>query len=187
MERMLSQNWGKAEYTVADWAGDWAREMAREQGQAARNTMKHMDALEALAGLGWLGTRMGQIFASAWDEVSEWFSRVTEDDTITPKTEAGNDREDKEYEIVMTDSGYARKYADGRYEYIDDVTARAEMYKETYGGEIVLTSYQNNKDKAGFNPDRIREVRELHEDGSYKVTIFDKEGKVAQQYYEVKK
>ena len=84
----------------------------------------------------------------------------------------------------MTDSGYARKYANGRYEYIDDVAAQAEMYKDTYGGEVIQTAYKGNTE---FNPDRIQEVRELQEDGSWKVTVYDEEGKIKQQYYEVKK
>ncbi|NMB64113.1 MAG: hypothetical protein GYA16_04500, partial [Spirochaetes bacterium] len=79
---------------------------------------------------------------------------------------------------------YARKYANGRYEYIDDVAAQAEMYKDTYGGEVIQTAYKGNTE---FNPDRIQEVRELQEDGSWKVTVYDEEGKIAQQYYEVKK
>jgi len=105
---------------------------------------------------------------------------INEDTTNTTETLSNT----KEYEIVMTDSGYARKYANGRYEYIDDVAAQAEMYKDTYGGEVIQTAYKGNTE---FNPDRIQEVRELQEDGSWKVTVYDEEGKIAQQYYEVKK
>ncbi len=122
------------------------------------------------------------MLSSAWDGVSELFN-ATVRNTQTQSNEALT-HNTNDYEVIMTDAGYARKYADGRYEYIDEVTARAEMYKQTYGGEVVETKANGNK---GLNPDKIRDMRELQDDGSYKVTIYDDNGNVVQQYYEVKK
>jgi len=179
---LLKQNWSKTQYTVVDYLADYAAALARESGKATRKMME-MEKKEGLLGLAWLGLRRaGSLLGSAWDEVNEFAKSlfISKDTTNTIETLSNI----KKYEIVMTDSGYARKYANGRYEYIDDVAAQAEMYKNTYGGEVVLAAYQGN---TGFNPDKIQEIRELQGDGSYKVTVYDKEGKIAQQYYEVKK
>ncbi len=69
------------------------------------------------------------MLSSAWDGVSELFN-ATVRNTKTQSNEALT-HNTNDYEVIMTDAGYARKYADGRYEYIDEVTARAEMYKPT--------------------------------------------------------
>ena len=178
---------------AADWLSDYAAQKAKEDAEDWR---KHQQK-EDLAGLGWLGLRkVESVLGSAIDGLFGWLDKgintawdgakefVNSLNTNKDNISMANTKNTQEYEIVMTDAGYARKYANGKYEYIDDVTAQAELYKDTYGGEIQLTAYQGNN---GFNPNRIQEIRELQEDGSYKVTILDEEGKVAQQYYEVKK
>jgi len=178
-DALLQQNWEKTQYRAADWLSDWAAQKGRRDAEDWKSSQQK----EGILGLAWLGlSRAGSMLSSAWDGVSELFN-ATVRNTKTQNNEALT-HNTNDYEVIMTDAGYARKYADGRYEYIDEVTARAEMYKQTYGGEVVETKANGNK---GLNPDKMRDMRELQDDGSYKVTIYDDNGNVVQQYYEVKK
>ncbi len=187
-EALLQQNWEKTQYRAADWLSDWAAQKGRRDAEDWKRSQKK----EGILGLAWLGlSRAGSMLSSAWDGVSELFN-ATVRNTKTQSNEALT-HNTNDYEVIMTDAGYARKYADGRYEYIDEVTARAEMYKQTYGGEVVETKANGNK---GLNPDKMRDMRELQDDGSYKVTImpdgskkvtvYNKDGSVKQEYYETK-
>ncbi|MEJ5362631.1 MAG: hypothetical protein WHV26_11270, partial [Spirochaetota bacterium] len=77
---LLMQNWSKTQYTLSDYAADrmseYFKDKAQKQAEEAAKKAKEMDTVEGLAGLGWLGLRMGKVLSSAWDMISEWFESV---------------------------------------------------------------------------------------------------------------